>query len=86
MTMEEYMMMERENQTKIFEEMKAKAKALNKLMLIIEISQMERAFLEKGEETYLFNLCNFPDLLEVAKVGFLQYNYYDRNYTCIKLA
>ena len=76
----------REEQVKIFTEMRKKARETNRLMIEIELCQMQRSLLEKEEKFYLLRTTEFPDILEVAKVGFLNYDYYDRYDTKVTLA
>ena len=84
--MEDDIMDKREEQVKIFTEMRKKARETNRLMIEIELCQMQRSLLEKKEDFYLLRMTEFPDILEIAKVGFLKYDYYDRYYTKVILA
>ena len=79
-------MMNKLEKEKIFSEMKQKAREKKRLMIEIELCQMQRSLLEKKEDFYLLRITQFPDILEIAKVGFLKYDYYDRYYTKVTLA
>lgn len=78
--------MKKFEQSKIFDEMKKKAREAKKLMTEIEICQMERALLEREEKFYLLRMEELPDMLEVTKVGFLNFDYCDRYYTKVSIS
>lgn len=77
--------MKKFEQSKIFDEMRRRARESNKIMTEIELCQMKRALVEREEKYYLLRMEEFPDMLEVAKVGFLNFAYYDRYYTKVSL-
>lgn len=77
--------MKKFEKSKIFDEMRQKARESSKIMTEIELCQMKRALVEREEKYYLLRMEEFPDVLEVAKVGFLKFAYYDRYYTKVSL-
>lgn len=77
--------MEKNKQANIFAEMKKQARESKKLMLEIEICQIENALMEHGKKFYLLKMSEFPDMLEINHSGFLKFDYHNRYYTRVSL-
>ena len=77
--------MEKIKQANIFAQMKKKARESKKLMLEIEICQIQRSLMEQGKKYYLLKMSEFPDMLEINHSGFLKFDYHDRYYTRVSL-